>query len=351
MSEKTEKATPYKLQKAKEKGQVSKSIELNTTILLIGLLLVCNALWPTVLEQIKSLLLQLFISAVQEPFQCDQIIKLLQFILSNLITLWLPFALTVFFCFALSNIAQTGFVWSTIGLKPDFKRLNMIHGFKRLFSSKNLFDAGKSCIKLCLSFTLISVSLSREMNNLLLLLTYAPQEHPKLIMHFMLTLTFQLLFLLLALSILDKLYINWKFKKDQRMSKQEVSDEYRQREGDPKIKLKIKQLQQQLRQKSASLQQVKTADVLITNPTHLAIALKYERQVMPAPKVVFKARGDFAHQAKTLAQRHKIPIIQNKSFAQSLFTTIDLNQWINAEHFPIAAVIFRDIYRQQGQAS
>ncbi|KTD35773.1 flagellar biosynthetic protein FlhB [Legionella nautarum] len=350
MSEKTEKATAYKLQKLKKEGQVSKSIELNITILLIGLLLVSKALWPAVLQQVKDLLTQLLTLASELPFQFDQLINLNRFLLSTLVSLWLPFALASILCLSLASITQTGFVWSTKPLTPNIKRLNPIQGFKRLFSSKTLFDTVKSCLKLGLSFSLILFTLSRELHSLLLLLTQSPQEHPNLIMHLILKLVLQLLLLLLALAMLDKLYTSWKYKKDNRMTKQEVKDEYRQREGDQKIKSKIKQLQQQLRQKNASLNQIKTADVLITNPTHLAIALKYERGSMPAPKVVFKARGEFANQARILAKRHQIPIIQNKPFAQALFARVELNQWISSEHFPVAALIFREIYRQRGHA-
>ena len=157
----------------------------------------------------------------------------------------------------------------------------------------------------------------------------------------------QLLVLLFALAIIDKLYTRWKFGKDNRMSKQELKDEYRQREGDPKIKSKMKQLQHQLRQKTASLEHVKTADVVITNPTHLAVVLKYDRGLMPAPKVVCKAQGELVKQVKLLAARHHVPIIENKPLARLLFATSDLNQWVNREHFPMVASIFRDIYRKR----
>lgn len=348
MSDKTEKATPYKLQKAKEKGYVNKSIELNSTLILIGLLNVTSALWPSVLQHIKALMMHLFFFATHLPMSIDNLDKLQQFFLSTLIRLWLPFALTSILLLVLSTIAQTGFVWSTSALTPNFNRLNLAQGLKRLFSFNSLFLGIKSSLKLLLIFILILLNLPREINTLLQLHALNPSAHPHLIMQLILKLGLQLLLLLFALAILDKLYMSWKYKKDNRMSKQEVKDEYRQREGDPKIKSKIKQLQQQIRQKTAALEQVKTADVMITNPTHLAIALKYERSIMPAPKVVFKARGEFSHQARVLAKRHAIPIIQNKSFAQSLFATVELNQWIHTEHFPVAALIFREIYRNQG---
>ena len=161
----------------------------------------------------------------------------------------------------------------------------------------------------------------------------------------------QLLLLLFAMAIIDKLYTRWKFSKDNRMSKHEIKEEYRHREGDPKIKSKIRQLQQKLRQKTASLERVKTADVVITNPTHLAIVLAYDSNLMPAPKVVCKAQGDLVKHVKRLAVRHNIPIIENKPFARALFDSVELNQWIQREHFPIAAAILRDVYRLKGTTS
>ena len=179
------------------------------------------------------------------------------------------------------------------------------------------------------------------------LIVTQPADLPPLIIPLMFKFILQLLALVFAISMIDKGYTRWKFSKDNRMSKQEIKDEYRQRNGDPKIKAKIKQLQQQLRKKTTSLKHVKTADVVITNPTHLAVVLKYDRGLMPAPKVVCKAQGELVKNIKLLAKRHQIPIIENKKFARALFATVDLNQWISREHFPLAAMIFREIYRQK----
>ena len=174
-----------------------------------------------------------------------------------------------------------------------------------------------------------------------------PANLPSLMVPLLSKIMLQLLVLLFALAILDALYTRWKFGKDNRMSKQDLKEEYRQREGDPKIKSKIKQLQYQLRQKTASLEKVKTADVVITNPTHFAVVLKYDRGLMPAPKVVCKAQGELVKQVKRLAKRHHVPIIENKPLARLLFAASDLNQWVNREHFPMVAAVFRDIYRKK----
>ncbi|CDZ77070.1 Flagellar biosynthetic protein FlhB [Legionella massiliensis] len=346
MSDKTEKATPYKLQKAKEKGQVNKSNELITSFFLILMIIASAALWPS-LGQLKALLTQLLSLATRFSLSTDALIKLQHLILTSLLNLWLPFALAAVLSLILATLSQTGFIWTMVPLKPDLKRLNPIQGLKRLFSAKMLVDTGKSSLKLVLAFSLIIISLHHNLATLLKFMVLSPVEHPVLIRSLLFKTLLQLLALLFALALVDKLYVGWKYKKDNRMTKQEVKDEYRQREGDPKIKAKIRQLQQQMRQKNAALEQVKTADVVVTNPTRLAIALKYEPGSMPAPKVVCKAQGEFAAQVRALAQRHKVPLIENKAFARALFATIDLNQWISQEHFPTAALIFREIYRQR----
>jgi flagellar biosynthetic protein FlhB/flagellar biosynthetic protein FliR/FlhB len=165
-------------------------------------------------------------------------------------------------------------------------------------------------------------------------------------MHFILKTGLQLVALLLALAFIDKKFTLWKFSKEQRMSKHDLKEEYKQKEGDPKIKNKIRQLQAQLRQKTAALKQVKTADVIVTNPSHIAIALKYERGLMPAPKVIYKAQNKMVVQVKELARKYNIPVIEHKILARMLHHSTDLNQYIHKDLFPLTAELFRELYRQ-----
>lgn len=349
MSEKTEQATPYKLKKAKEQGLVSQSAELNSCIALLVLLSIMVSFWKPSLAHIKGLSSQL-LNHHEPLFDIKTMTHLLQFLLSQITFLWLPFVLAGIITLVASTVAQTGFVWSFKALSPDFDRLNVTKGFKRLFSTKLLFDAVKNIIKLSLAFLLLSVSIRHESPALLNLMHTSPQQLPYRIMPLFFKITLELLAFLFAVAMIDKLYTRWKFAKEHRMSKQEIKEEYKSREGDPQIKSRIKQIQRQLRQKIASLHQVQTADVIITNPTHIAIALQYDKQHMPSPKVVCKARGELAKQVKALALRHHIPIIENKIFARALFETTALNQCITQEHFPVAAMIFREIYRQRESA-
>lgn len=350
MSEKTEKATPHKLQKAKEKGQVSKSVELTTCLSLLVMLGMIAALWPRTAQEIQDLMRHVLVHAAHYSLNLDNVHYLLVLILSKLIHLWLPLALAGGLAIILGTIAQTGLIWSSTPLTPDFKRLNPAAGFKKVFSLKLCFDAFKNLFKLSLAVISLFFILKKDLPEIMHLGLTSPTQYPNHLMHFLLKAIFQLLLVLCFIAIIDKGYTLWKYKKDNRMSKQEVKDEHKQREGDPKIKSKIKQLQQQLRQKTASLSQVKTADVVITNPTHIAIALRYDKQVMPAPKVVCKAQGEMVHQVKEIARKHNIPIIENKAFARALHHSIELNHWISYDLFPVAADIFRNIYKQRQEA-
>ncbi len=348
MSEKTETATPYQLKKAKERGQVSKSVELNSCVFLLAMLATATALSTASLTSIKALCMNLVLFTARISINVDTTLHLMNYLLLSLISLWIPYALSGMVSIILASIAQTGLVWSATPIQADFKRLNIVLGLKRLCSSKLLFDTLKNSFKLTIVCILLFLSLRHEQPAFFHMMRADTTQFPVLFISLLTRIVLQLLSILLALAAIDKLYTKWKFAKDHRMSKQELKDEYRQREGDPKIKFKIKQLQQQLRQKTASLQQVKTADVVITNPTHLAIVLKYDRGFMPAPKVVCKAQGAQVKQVKKLALRHHVPIVENKPLARMLFANSTINQWIDREYFPMVALIFRDIYRQQG---
>lgn len=347
MSEKTEKATAYKLKKAKEKGQVSKSNELTVyCTLLIGLSLLA-LLIPKDINTFQNLLRHLFNQAAQVTLTPDHITQLNNLIWLPLTFLWLPLAFTVLLTIILTTIAQTGLTWSPALITPNFNRLHIAKGFKKLFSMNSLFEAGKSLMKLICSIIVLLCIFKAQLTHLIQsALSNSINQESSLLMSFVLKTATQIVLVLLLLAFLDKKFTRWKFNKDQRMSKHEVKEEHRQKEGDPKIKSKIKQLQYQLRQKTAALKQVKTADVVITNPTHLAIALKYERGAMPAPKVVCKAQDKMVIQVKELARKHNVPIIEHKTLARMLHYSTHLNQFISKELFPLTADVFRELYRQ-----
>jgi flagellar biosynthetic protein FlhB/flagellar biosynthetic protein FliR/FlhB len=348
--EKTEKATPHKLNKAREQGQVAKSTDFISSLTLLTSLILITALWSTDLQKISSNLSQLLISSHDFHFTLTNITQLFNTLLLSTVSMLLPLGLAIIITVILSTVVQTGFVWSTKPLTPDFKRLNFIQGFKRFFSIKLLFDGGKQSFKLVIVCSVLVLSFKQQLPTLLDLTQISTKAYPATLMHCFLTLGFQLFLVLFVASLIDLLFTRWKYGKDNRMSKQEVKDEHKQREGDPKIKAKIKQLQREMRAKADSIKNVKQADVVITNPTHLAIALKYNRHTMPAPKVICKAQGDMVDKVKAIARRHGISVVEDKPFARALFKAVKLNQTISEEFFPVAASILRQVYQKRGEA-
>lgn len=347
MSEKTEKATPYKLKKAKDRGQANKSADAVTFFYLLIMLGLIASLWPRLLIEFKQLLRHLLSLAANLHPNASNLGDLNQWLIPHMINLWLPIALAGLLTLILTNIVQTGFVWSTKPLTPDFKRLSMTQGFKKVCSGRNCFDALKHTAKLSLALAFLYFTLKNKIPTITQLCLISPNQSIMIIMPMILKTLFQLILIISLLSCIDLVYTRWKYLKEQRMSKQELKEEYKQREGDPQIKAKIKQIQNQLRQKTASLKQIQHADVVVTNPSHIAIALQYDRRLMPSPKVVCKAQDEMARQVKTIARKYGIPIIENKVLARALYQTVELNQWISRALFPMTAEVFREVYRQR----
>lgn len=348
MSEKTEKATPFKLKKSREQGQVAKSTELNTVLALLIFCGVFLAVWQRTLDNLLVMFTKIFIMSGKNFNSIEQIHGLFYWVFSALIALWLPFALAVFLTIILSTIAQTGLVFTAKPLVPDFTRLNPAKGFKRLFSMRLFFDLFKNIVKPLAAFIGAGLSIYWSLPEIMQLVYLPAEKYMPVLIPLILKIIFQVLIILAAVAFVDTVYTRWKYGRDQRMSKQEVKDEYKRREGDPKIKQKIKQLQQQMMVKINAMRHVKHADVIVTNPTRLAIALKYDRGLMPAPKVLAKGQGEQAKQIRKIATKHQIPIIEHKPLAQALFKESHLNQWIKSSHFAMAAVVFRDLYQKKG---
>lgn len=288
--EKSEKATQYKLDKAREQGQVAKSVELNAAISLLTCIIVLSALWKTDLITLKHLMSNLLINSGNFHFTLTSLNALFKLLLMSICLQALPLGFSIILNIILTTIVQTGFVWSTKPLTPDMNRLNFIQGLKRFFSVKLLFDGAKTSFKLISFIAVLTLSFKAKSGQFLMLMHQAPQTYPALLMSLLFQVMIELFLTLSVIALVDILFCRWKYAKDQRMSKQELKDEYKQREGDPKVKAKLKQLQREMRARAASLKQVQHADVLITNPTHIAIALQFKRGAMPAPKVICKAK-------------------------------------------------------------
>jgi flagellar biosynthetic protein FlhB len=247
----------------------------------------------------------------------------------------------------LANFAQTGPVLTTHPLKPDFTRLNPVAGFKRVFNSRMLYETAKTLIKVALLVAVVYVSLRNAIPALMSLQMMDIHAHPLWLAKQVLRLALAVLGMLAFIAIVDLAFVKWDFAKRMRMSRREVREEVKRRDGDPKVKAKIRELQREAARRGASLKRVPEADVLITNPTHLSIAVKYERGKAPAPRVIAKGSGDMAMRMREKARQHGVPIIENRAVAQLLFRNSPLDAFVPPETYPAVARLLKWAYRQR----
>jgi flagellar biosynthetic protein FlhB len=248
----------------------------------------------------------------------------------------------------LFEILQTGVVFSTEPLKPDFSRLNPATGLQRLFTMRMLIETGKNILKLCLyasvGYLVIRRALRADIGSIAGgagLLAAMASAGLRLLAAFIGVAAF--------FAIVDQLIVRKDFLKKMRMSKQELRQETREREGDPRIKQKRKKLHVELAKMHESMRNLRGADVLITNPQHIALALRYDRRTMPAPLIVSIGTNRFAQKLKRMAFIHGVPIVENRPLAQELFRKSALNLPIPEHCFRPVADIYKRLRRTSGR--
>ncbi|MFH0730496.1 MAG: flagellar biosynthesis protein FlhB [Pseudomonadota bacterium] len=346
--EKTEKATGRKREKAREEGQVVKSQEVaSVLVLLIGICVLYvfgHLFYPKAIQIFQ----ENFIFEKIPRFDIEYCLTLLNKNMSLLFSLILPLMGAVFVTAFAANIFQVGFVISTKAIAFKLDKFNIIKGFGRLFSLKALMELFKSLIKLTVIGSIAYLVIQGEMSQLEKLYN-ASVAH---IFIFLLKGIFKIFIwvalIMMIVAIMDYSYQRWQFEKDLRMTKQEVKEEYKETEGDPLVKSRIRSIQIQAARKRM-MQQVPTADVVVTNPTHLAVAIKYDPLSMAAPQVVAKGAGLIAERIKALASEHHIPVVENKELARNLYKLLEVGEQIPSEFFRAVAELLAYVYKLKGK--
>ncbi|MCD1600367.1 flagellar biosynthesis protein FlhB [Rheinheimera aquimaris] len=338
---KTEKPTPFKLREAQKKGQVSKSLELNALITSICFVALAAMFFAQISSVLANDSIRVLVLSADFLWSINNLITLFSELTSKVMVIFAPVILMFVVAAIAVTISQTGFVFTTHLLKPDFSKLNPATGIKRLFTKKVLFDLAKNVLKICFFFLVIWFSYP----GFIVEMSFVMQGQPAQIADVWLALFIKVSLIAAALSLpfmlTDFLFTKWDFMQKMRMSAKEVKDEHKKREGDPQVKSKQKQLQRELLKKTAALQSVKQADVIIVNPTHIALALEYNKDKMPAPKVVALGKGELAGKIREQGRRFGIPIIQNKALARRLYKSVQLGGFVPVDSFSDLAPIFR----------
>lgn len=352
--EKTEEATTKKLEDARKEGQVSKSQELTTAVSLLGLFVALKAFIGYVSGSFLDLFTEdykLIPRIISEGFDMNQATVLMRGGILDVVIIAMPFlAFAVVIAFV-SNVAQVK--WKPTGkpLQPKLDRLSPISGFKRLFSMDKIVELIKSIIKVLVIFILVYSMFQDKVDEIFFLYQVdGPTKAVILIGDEVIDLGIKISAFFIVIGFADLIYQKQKFKKDMRMTKQEIKDEYKQTEGDPQIKGRIKQKMREASQRRM-MQKLPEADVVITNPTHFACALKYDRSVAEAPVLIAKGADYVAAKIKEVAKDNAIPIVENKPLARMLYYNVDLDQEIPEELYQMTAEVLAYVYGLKNQAS
>jgi flagellar biosynthetic protein FlhB len=348
---KTEKATPFKLEEARKHGQVAKSLDFNTLVVVCGLLMALMIWGASRWEELCELCARLFAISADVRLADGGVMALGEQVSRDVVLLIGPFVAAAMLFAALANVVQTGFIFSTHPLKPQFERINPVAGFKRIFNQKMSFEAFKSVLKLC-CFAAVTIgfflALWPKLPNAA---TDDVREQLAWLGSMALALLFRLGLVLLVVGILDLSFTRWQFARQMRMSRRELKDEVKRREGDPLIRQKIRELQRENAKQARSMSRLPEADVLITNPTHFAIALHYVRDRMDAPIVIAKGADKWAAEMRKLASTHGVPIMERRRLARELFRKSRIDQPIPLEAFVEVARVYAELGRRKAQSS
>lgn len=349
-SNKTEKPTPKRLRDARKEGNVSKSKELTSTVVLLGWLILLGYWLPHASARMGGLF-EVVLGAVGKPFP-EQIGRVAAASIDTLLAL-LMLPLLLIFCLTVAiEFLQAGPVLSTKKITPDINRMNPAEGVKRMFSQENVVELAKAVLKTVVLLGLCSTVLLSQLDEILRLIWSTPPAIGSMWWHTTAQLTGWVVFLFLFVSVVDAFYQRFAYMKRLRMSRQEVIREHKEQEGDPYVKARRRQLHTEWAQRN-TVQAARNASVLVTNPTHIAIALLYEPGETVVPLITGKGEGDLAKQMREAAEEAGVPIMQNVPLARGLNEKAEIDEYVPVEFFEAVAEVLRwaaNIRAQQAAA-
>ncbi len=338
---KTEKATPRRRQKAREEGQVLKSQDVPIALSLITVAALLYFYIPFAYKKLIAAFSYTFQSVLS--FSLNNIVVTLSYIL---LILLLPIFVILITVGVAGNVGQFGFIFSTKPITPKFDNINPVKGLQRLFSIKTVFETFRNTLKLIVAFT-VGYYLAKFLLSGFSSLAFIPfNDQVYLFIKYALIVIFVFGLLSIPIAAADYLFRRWEYEENLKMSKYEVKEERKQYEGHPLIKSAIRKRQREIAFKRM-MAKVPEADVVITNPEHYAVALKYERGKMNAPQVIAKGADYVALKIKEIAAEHGIPIEENPELARALYESCDVGDYIPEEFYRVVAKILAKIYRRK----
>lgn len=346
--EKTERATPRKREKAREEGQVAKSMEIASVFVL---LLAVGTIYG-----FSGFIYDTFIAIMRHSFTLESVplvdnlycLHALHTYTRKFFLITAPVLIAVFVTALASNMAQVGFAIAWKAIAPKLDKISPIKGFGRIFSKKSIAELLKSIAKIVIIFGLAWYAVKGEFNDVLRLYDNSIGYILIFILKIMFKMFIWVLVVMVAVAILDYAFQKWQFEEQLKMTKQEVKDESKDTEGDPQVKSRIRQLQFEAAKKRM-MAEVPKADVVVTNPTHLAVAIRYDALAMDAPQIVAKGAGPVAGRIREIAKENGVPVVENKELARNLYKAVDIGEFVPPDLFRAVAELLAYVYQLKGK--
>lgn len=348
--DKTEKATPHRLEEARKRGEVAKSQDVTGGLVMIVAAAIIAVTGGGVALALATATRRMIELAGNAPDLNQAFVGWASHTYAPVWQSLMPLVLGLIVAGVVANLVQTGPMFTTHPLKPDFKRMNPAQTFKRIFSMRTIWELGKLFVKamllagVCVLFVLKAQALAEAVAMTL------PQRVGALALASFVKTSVYVLLVLGLVAIVDLLFTRREFMGRMRMSRRELRDEVKRRDGDPAVKAKQKQAIRDLLKKTRALGRVQDADVVITNPTHVAVALRYRPGTMLAPVVLAKGAGILSARIRTLATRHRVPVVRVPALARALYSECEIDGAVPELHYAQLAPIYRELWAKRAEA-
>ncbi|MFF2482635.1 flagellar biosynthesis protein FlhB [Paenibacillus sp. NPDC058071] len=346
--EKTEKATPKKVQEARKKGQVSKSAELPGAFILLFVFMTFAMLGNYYKERIMAIFDLLFHNWLTMDLNGSTVFVLFNNLLIDMLLMLVPIFAVAVIVAIVGNVMQFGFLLTGEPLKMKLNKLNPINGFKQIFSTRSLVEFLKSITKLLIIGILVYQAIASDWERVMVLSSLPLQQIFSFAASVTVKLGIQIGAVLVVIAFADYMYQRYSHAKSLRMSKQDIKDEFKKTEGNPLIKGRIRDRQRRMAMQRM-MQEVPKADVVITNPTHFAIAIQYDATKMEAPIILAKGMDHVALKIKEVAKEHGVVTMENKPLARALYERADIGDSIPADLFQAVAEVLAYVYKLKGR--
>lgn len=346
--EKTEKATPKKRQEAREKGQVVKSSDISVAFSLLAMFFLFMFQGRAMGTNLLNLMASIFQDGLTMSFTQGDLQSFFAHLALQVAKILAPVVVTAVVIGLVVNIFQIGFLFSTESLQFKLDRINPLAGFKKIYSVRALVELLKSLLKIIFVGVVTFLVLWMHRDDLTGLVALPISASLGIIGRIVLQMGLSASILLIILSALDYAYQRFDYEKNLKMSKQDIKDEYKKSEGDPLIKSKIRERQRQMAMRRM-MQEVPKADVIITNPTHFAVAIKYDEKLMEAPRVLAKGTDLIALRIREVAKEHQVVIVERRTLARALYYQLEIGDSVPETFFKAIAEILAFVYRLKGK--